>query len=297
MRTRLGVFLLMFITFLWGTTFVVLKLGLENASPSLITASRFIVAAAVFLPFLAGHFRRSSARMWLVGVELGFWLALGYATQTFGLQYTSVGHSAFLNALHVVIVPVIYAAAQHRVRPLTWFCALTALAGTGLLCGEKASLNVGDLWTIASAAAWAVYIVRLGMFSARWPVLPLTAVQLLAVCLCCLLWAILDGQAAGAVLAAVPWKTWALILYLGLIATAIPTIIQTFAQRYVIAPQAAVIFTMEPVWAVVFAFLIFHQMLGFVGIIGAALITAAALLSQWRAPQAPLPPQPSTQPS
>jgi drug/metabolite transporter (DMT)-like permease len=275
---RRGVLLLSFVTLLWGTTFVVIKSALSSTSPSVITCGRFFISAVVFLPFLRGHFRRSSLGLWLAGVEVGFWLAVCYGAQAEGLRYTTAGRSAFITALNVILTPILCFFLRHRINPWVWPAAVLAFAGTGLLCYDGSHLNVGDLWTLMCAATWSVYIVRVETFTRRWPATELTAVQLLGVFAFSAVWLVLDGKAGMTSLETLPW---AAVLYLGLAATAVTTWLQTISIRHVAASSAAILFTMEPVWAALLAYFVFQERMSPQALCGAALIVAGAIFGQW----------------
>lgn len=266
-----GRLMLWVVTALWGSTFVAIKVAVGQVAPSVVILGRFLLAALVFLPWLRGE-----RRLLLNGVELGFWLCAGYATQTIGLQYTSASQSAFITVLNVIIVPLLAAALGQRVRWPVWVAAALAIVGVGLLTGGISHLNVGDGWTLLCALTYAIYVLRLGHCAGRHRLLPLTAAQLWGVVLFALLWA---GYARPS-FSHVPWL---LLLYLGLATTALTTLLQTWGQRWVSAPEAAIIYSLEPVWAAGFAFAILNERLGAVGLSGAALIVIATLLSQWPA--------------
>lgn len=267
-RTRRGVLILTVITFIWGTTFVVVKKSLAEFPPGALVTARFLVAALAFTPFL-----RAGWRLWLAAAELGVVLWIGYATQTIGLQYTSVGRSAFLTSLHVIFVPAFVGLLGRSSRRAIWIAAGIALLGVGLLSHDGSPPNVGDLWTTACALAWAIYITRLEMFAKQHPSKPLTVAHLWVVAALSLAWTLGARETVGAI----PWFA---ILYLGLAATALTTWLQTIGQRSVSAPQAAVLYTMEPVWAAMFGWFVLRERLGLLGWIGAALILAAAILTQ-----------------
>lgn len=97
----LGLLALNLLTLIWGTTFVVVKGAVEGMAPSLLILLRFGVAALFFLPWLF----RLPAGAFGPGMELAFWLFVGYASQTLGLAHTSASRSAFITALSVVLVP------------------------------------------------------------------------------------------------------------------------------------------------------------------------------------------------
>ncbi|BDG15398.1 MULTISPECIES: DMT family transporter [Thermus] len=269
-----GLLALNLVTLIWGTTFVVVKGAVGEMAPSLLVLLRFLVATAFFLPFAL----RLPRGIWGPGLELSFWLLLGYASQAVGLVYTSASRSAFITALNVVLVPLLLSLAGRRVRGV-WLAALLALLGVGLLSydPQQPPLNVGDLWTLLTALTYALYIVRLEVHAKAYPSLPLTAVQVLGTALLAFPWALGEGVR----LEGVPWGA---VLYLGVVATALTTWLQTWGQRRVPAPQAAILYTLEPVWATLFAFLLLGERLGPTGFVGAFSVILATFLAIRRSP-------------
>lgn len=270
----LGLLALSVLTFIWGSTFVVIKGAVEAISPNLLVLLRFLVAALFFLPLLP----RLPRGVWGPGLELAFWLLLGYASQAIGLMYTSASRSAFITALNVVLVPLILGLVGRRLGSV-WLAALLAFLGVGFLSYDprQPPLNVGDLWTLLTAFTYALYIVRLEVHAKAFPSLPLTAVQIFGTALLALPWALWEG---------VRWEgiPWGAVLYLGVVATALTTWLQTWGQRYVPAPQAAILYTLEPVWATLFAFAVLGERLGFLGGLGAFLVVLATFQAIRRSP-------------
>lgn len=264
-----GVAILSLTTFLWGTTFVVTKGALANFSASELILLRFLVAGVVFIPFL-----RLGRRLWLAAIELGVLLWAGFATQTIGLRYTTCDRSAFLTSLHVIFVPAMAGLMGRSTRLVVWLSAIVALSGVGLLSHDGSPPNRGDLWTIGCAIVWAIYITRLETLTAKLPSRPLTAAHLWVVVILSAVWTLMDHPRPGPI-------PWAAILYLGLFATAATTWFQTLGQKWVTAPQAAVLYTMEPMWAALFSWIFLGETLGVAGKIGGGMILAAALLTQW----------------
>ncbi|GAB5603146.1 DMT family transporter [Thermus sp. FJN-A] len=265
----LGLLALNVLTLLWGTTFVVVKGAVGEMAPSLLVFLRFLLASLFFLPWAL----RLPRGVWGPGMELAFWLLLGYASQAIGLVYTSASRSAFITALNVVLVPLLLGLAGRRVGPV-WLAAFLAFLGVGLLSYDprQPPLNLGDLWTLLTALTYALYIVRLEVHAKSFPSLPLTAVQVFGTALLALPWSLWEGASWEGV-------PWGAVLYLGVAATALTTWLQTWGQRYVPAPQAAILYTMEPVWATLFAFLLLGERLGPVGLLGAFLV----ILATWQA--------------
>ncbi len=270
-HTARGIALLTFTTFLWGTTFIVTKSALDHFPASELILLRFLVAGIIFIPFL-----RLGRKLWLAAFELGFLLWVGFATQTIGLRYTTVDRSAFITSMHVIFVPVLAGMMGRSTRLIVWLAALIALAGVALLSHDGSSPNRGDLWTLLCAITWAVYIARLENLTADLPSKPLTAAHLWVVILFSAGWTTCTGISHGPT----PWRA---ILYLGLFATAATTWFQTIGQKWVSAPQAAVLYTLEPVWAALFSWIFGFGLLGVSGQIGGTMILAAALLTQWPA--------------
>jgi drug/metabolite transporter (DMT)-like permease len=263
-----GVLLLVLSTALWGSSFVVIKFILPDVPASAVNLGRFTIGAIALLPFV-----RLDRRMWRYGLELSVWLFLGFATQTIGLKYTSANRAAFITALNVIFVPMLAAIFGHRVRAIVWAAAVVALAGCGLLCGEGGGPNVGDWWSLGTAITWACYIFRLESVSTKFPPLSLAVTQLVPIALMCGIWTAAGNEH-------VVHFHWAGLIYLGLGATVATTVLQTLGQQVVPAPQAAVIFTLEPVFAVAFSFMFLGDRLAMRGFIGAGLIILAAITSQ-----------------
>jgi drug/metabolite transporter (DMT)-like permease len=263
-----GVAILSLTTFLWGTTFVVTKNTLVNFPASELILLRFLVAGVVFLPFLRG-----GRKLWLAAIELGVLLWAGFATQTIGLRYTTCDRSAFLTCLHVVFVPALAGLMGRSTRLVVWVAAVVALLGVGLLSHDGSPPNRGDAWTIACALVWAIYIARLETLTVKLPSRSLTAAHLWVVVVLSAGWTLADHPACGPI----PWLA---IIYLGLFATAATTWFQTLGQKWVTAPQAAVLYTLEPMWAAMFSWIFLRETLGAAGRVGGGLILAAAVLTQ-----------------
>jgi drug/metabolite transporter (DMT)-like permease len=253
---------------LWGSSVVVIKPILADVPAAWINTARFVIAAVAL-----SAFTRADRKIWRAGIELSIWLFAGFATQTIALRYTTVNRCAFITAMNVIFVPLIAALFGRRIRPIIWAAAITSLVGCALLCQDGSGPNIGDLWTLGTAITWAMYILRLESKAADFPPLPLAIAQLIPV-------AILSGVWMAARPQHLVQFHWAALLFLGLAATAATTILQAVGQRVVPAPQAAVIFTLEPVFTAIFAYLILRERLNATGGVGAGLIILAAFATQ-----------------
>ncbi|RDI95332.1 EamA/RhaT family transporter [Meiothermus sp. QL-1] len=267
----IGLFYLNLATLFWGSTFVLVKDSLESLVPGQINFARFALASLFFLPFLW----RQERALWRSGVELGALLFLAYLTQTVGLQYTTASRSAFITTLYVVMLPLFLGLLGHRLRWTVWMAAGLAVLGVGLLSYDGSPPNLGDLWTLGTALCFTFYIWRMERHARRFAALPLTGVQMLTVAGGSGLWMLFETPR---------WEAdgfpYLAILYLGVVASALCIWLQVMGQRSVPAPQAAIVFTLEPVYAAAFAYFMLGERLGAQGLVGAALVVAATLVSQ-----------------
>ncbi len=275
MTFAVGVLTLVGITVVWGTTFVVVKGSLETIPVPLLLALRFSLAAACFA------FVRFDRRALVPALWLGLLAFAGFATQTLGLSITTASRSAFITGFAVVLTPLVAAIwFRQRVAPRVYLASVVALAGLALLTlrGGGEGINSGDLWTLLTALAYALYIVYLGQVAGRANVAALAGMQHLPMAALAWLWA---APQLGA-LAYVPLTTYLAIAYLALVATALVAWLQTAAQRVVPAPLAAIIFVLEPVFAALFAWWVVGEMLGPGGWAGGALVIVAMLVAELR---------------
>ena len=268
----LGILTLVFITLIWGTTFVVVKDALETISPALLLALRFSAAGLLF------SWVKPPRRALVPGLILGLLTFAGFATQTLGLVSTTASKAAFITGLSVVLTPLVSAVwFRNRIPLRAFLAAFVALAGLGLmtLTGTN-SVTSGDVWVLGTALAYALYIVYLGEVAAQHSVWALSAVQLWVMAALAWAWAL---PQVGT-LTSVPLATYGAILYLAVIATALISVLQVAAQRVVPAYLAALIFVLEPVFAALFAYLVRGEALGLLGWLGGALVVGAMVLSE-----------------
>jgi len=283
-RHALGLLLLVLVTALWGSTFAVVKELGETLPPAVLIAWRFLIATLALLPALALARRRETPApsaperpLWRDGLILGAWLIAGYGTQTIALQTTGANRAAFFTALSVVLVPLWLTLAQRRPLGLSlWLALPLAVGGLALLSWEGGALVVGDAWALACAVTYAGFIIALERTASRHGALRFTLAQLLAVTLIAWVWALLaePGQLWP------PAAAWGPLLYLGVAATAVTTLLQTVGQRRVSAAEASLIYALEPVAAALFSFLLIGERIGLRGALGGLLVVVATLLGQ-----------------
>ena len=290
----------------------------NDSAAAYFTLARFGLAALLVSPYTPGlrqmfslgsesdqREENESVRLaWRYGAELGLFMFLGYAFQAVGLETTSASRSGFFLYLNVKFVPFFSAFLfGKRVELSTWISALVAFAGTGLLAFDNASnnggtgtLSIGDLWSIAAAAASAMFILRMETASKNvTKSSELNAATLWTVVFLSSAWTIWSSASYDSfeimhsfpsVFADSAKQTIATVIrhplpliYLGSVTTALANLIQSKAQKDVSAERAAVIYAMDPVYGAAFSNLLLGESLGGYGILGASFIVVAAATS------------------
>jgi drug/metabolite transporter (DMT)-like permease len=273
----LAILALLLVSALWGTTFVAVKTGLRDASPLLFVGVRFTIAAIASLPLLRvrGPALRAAAR---AGLPLGVVLALGYSSQTLGLEVTSPSRSAFITGLNVALVPLwAVVLLRKRARPLSILGLLITLPGLWLFTSpEGGSWNVGDSWTVACAACFALHVILINKYGAALDRGGLLVSQLVVTAVLCLI--------AAPVLEEVRFvPSGRLAMALGLtavLATVGTTWLQLRFQTRVDPTRAALIYVTEPLFATGFAWIFIGETLPPAAWTGGVLILAGMTLSE-----------------
>ena len=269
---------LVFITLIWGSTFVVVKSALSSVGPFTFVAWRFTVATLVLLFLFRRRLQRLAVREARAGAVIGVWLALGYILQTIGLQYTTTGKAGFITGLSVVLVPALAALLLRQPPGLAATLGVVlATVGLGFLTLD-ASLRPapGDLWVLGCAVAFALHILSVSHFAPRYDPLRLTVVQIATV-------ALLSLAAAFAFEVPslrLPAPTWGSIVFTALAATVLTLSLQNSVQPFTTPTHTALIFSLEPVFAALFGWWWAGEVLGPKELVGCALILAGMVVAE-----------------
>ncbi|WP_426560800.1 DMT family transporter [Angustibacter sp. McL0619] len=263
--------LLVLVTAVWGSTFIIIKDVVRTLPVPDFLALRFLVAAAVMVPVFWRPLRRLSRRSALRGLALGAVYGLAQVLQTFGLAHTSAAVSGFVTGMYVVLTPVLGAVLLGQRAPAsTWFAVGLSTAGLGVLALNGFAVGTGELLVLGSAFLYALHIVALGLWSGAQEALGLATIQMVAIAGLCTISALPHGielpSTAGA---------WAAVFYTAIVAGAFTLIAQTWAQAHLPATRAAVIMTLEPVFAALFAVLLGGEQLTARMLVGGLLVLAA----------------------
>lgn len=269
---------LLLATFFWGITFVAVKDAMLQTTPLVFLGVRFLLAGLVLLPFCYKGLRKLSREGWRDGMLIGVFLFAGFAFQTVGLVHTTATRSAFITGMCVVLVPSL-SAVMLKTKSDGWQILGVLLAASGLYFlsrPEAGGFNQGDILTVLCAVCFAVEVVLVQKFTQKHQPMDMIMVQVITtVALSVVFVGLLEKP---------HWQwSWNLGLDLAitsLLATAGSLVIQFYWQRRTTATRAAIIYTMEPLFAAGFAFMLFGEMLPLAGWLGAGMIVVGMLAAE-----------------
>ena len=286
---------LVMVTFIWGVGFVVVDDAINIMPVNTFNAFRFGLAALALLPLWVFAKKKTDSiktyqliSLFKIGGGLGLLLFFGFSFQTQGMLYTSVSNTGFITGLCVPLVPVTGVILfGKKVGLEVWISAVVATIGLYLLTiGDKLEFNSGDIMVAVAALCYALHITLMAKLGERFPVIPLSIVQLSAVAVYSAMtsggeWALgMNADYPPVIEQLSDIGVIAAILYSGLLASAFAYWAQTSSQRLLEPHKVALIFALEPIFAHISAFLLLDEHLGIKGAIGAGLIIFAMLYSE-----------------
>ncbi|TDX10598.1 DMT family transporter [Flavobacterium sp. S87F.05.LMB.W.Kidney.N] len=278
-RKQFLLILLIIGTAFWGISYSVTKMAIGDYSPNTFLFYRFLLAVIVLTIIFWKYVRKTNLEAVKTGAILAFPMFLGIQLQTVGLKYSDASQCSFIAGLTVIIIPLMKLAVYKTNASLKiWIAALTALAGLFIIAiQDKFTINIGDLFTIAGAFAFAVYLISVEKHSVLknllYSIVPMFAFcALFTFCL-----AITDSQAV--------WfpkndTFWLGVVYCALFSTAYMYTVSNISQRYLSAERVAVIYLFEPVFGAIGAFFILGENLSWRLLLGGTLIFAATIISE-----------------
>jgi len=293
---------LLVVAVVWGSAFVAQRMGMEQVGPFAFNAARFALGGLVLLPVCVARETRFFSKNLVSGdlrggVLLGLLLFGGASSQQIGLVHTDAGRAGFITGLYVVIVPLLLALVwRERVGRSVWLGAGLAVAGLFLLSlnlnlSLSLNLNPGDGWVLAGAFLWASHVIAIGRITPGRDPLRLALVQYFVCATLSLLAAlVLERGTWDGILLAGP-----AILYTGILSTGLGYTGQVVAQRRTTPARAAIILSMEAVFAALFGNLLLGERLTPQQLLGCGLMLAGMLLAQV-ASSTPSPPDHQSQP-
>jgi drug/metabolite transporter (DMT)-like permease len=280
---------------IWGSAFVAQRLSLDAIGPFLFTGLRFLLGAFVVLIVWSVARRRKlkgadasasaasplspfqSRALWRDGALLGLLVAASISCQQIGLQYTKVANAGFISSLYVVIVPLMGVVLRHQTGLGVWLGALLAALGMYFLSvDEHFSILYGDWLQLAGSIVISAQVVLVSRFARRHDPLALALVQFVVCGVVALaIGLVVDPLRIGDIVRAAPT-----ILYGGALSVGVAYTIQVVAQKDAAPSHAAVIFSMEGVFAALAGWLVLGETLAARALLGCALMLAGLIVCQ-----------------
>lgn len=269
---------LLFVAAVWGGGFVAVKDALNNITPMMLMAMRFIMATIFVYAFLHKWIGKISKEDLKKGSVVGFLLFLAFAAQTFGLQFTTASKQGFLTATYVVMVPLLYWMLYRKMPGVRAFIgSFFTIAGIALISFQDASifsLNIGDGLTLLCALLFAAHIISIEYFAKDMNVFKLAFVQIAAAAVLFTVTALLTESMPAVITS----RTWIALIYMSMFSTFLCFTVQTVAQKYTTSSHASIIMSLEAVFAAIFGVLILKEHLTPLMIAGCGLIFVAILI-------------------
>lgn len=279
--------LLMIITAaLWGFAFVAQKTGMDYLGPFMFSAIRFTVGATA-LVLLVRWFgsKKLSRHGYLSGIVMGVVLTFGAMLQQIGIVETSAGKSGFITAVYILLVPVFLSFSGKRLSLQIWPAAILVMFGLYLLSikdGDFSNINKGDYWVLASSIFWAIHILLIEK-AVKWhDPLRLSIVQFYSCAVLSLLGAFLFETVIWADIVIGVRSGFLEVAYASIASVAIAYTLQVFAQRSVPSHHAALILSLEAVFAVIGGVWLLGEELTTRMLLGFGLMFMGIILAQWR---------------
>ena len=270
------------ITAVWGYTFLIVQSAVELMPVMDFMAWRFAAAALVMLILRPKCLRGITRQELLRGAGLGVVLGLGYIAQTYGLLYASAAVSGFITGMFVVLTPVMaWIILRHKTDGKTWLLVALATVGVALLSLYGWSVGPGELLTLGCAVLFAIHIVGLGEWSPCYDPYTFAFLQIATVGVISII-----AAAPGGITLPPDVEVWTTVGITAVFATALAFIVQTWAQSLVSPTRAAIVMTMEPVFAGLFAVIVGGEQLTLRTLLGGACIVAAMLIINLRSVRA-----------
>lgn len=279
-----GVFALLGATVIWGSAFIAQSVGMDKIGPFTFQAVRCFLAVVFLFPasalFSKGKpFWKSWAdpALWRSGVICGLALFAASSLQQIGLVYTDAGKAGFLTAMYIVFVPFLGLIVGQRPGRNALLSLIPAIVGLYLLsCTSVSGINKGDVLLLLCAVAFSVQILLIDRHCAGLDGLKLNCIQALVVAVLSVPWALLTETVDASLIA----SCWLPLGYAGILSMGVAYTLQIVGQKGVAPSAAALLMSLESVFAALFGWLLLHETMTRAELLGCALVFAAVVISQ-----------------
>jgi drug/metabolite transporter (DMT)-like permease len=278
-RNIVAILLLILTTILWGTSFIITKNITEDVPIFQYLGLRFLIAFLGFIP-LFPRLKNLNKKIFLMGLITGLLYFFGIAFQTYGLSGgTTAGKAGFITGLSTIIVPFLaWLGFKKPIRIRIWFAVILSVVGMAFLLLERETgIIIGDILVLICAFFFAFYIVLNDKYVRLIDVYLYSIIQVAVISASSFICSLLLREPFDFLLYTPPF--WAIMIYMGIAVMTLTILFQNWSQQYQGPTQTAIIFTLEPVFAALFGFLIGNEILSVFAWVGCVLIFIAILIT------------------
>lgn len=275
--------LLLITAAIWGMAFVAQRVGMDHLGPFAFNGARFALGTISLIPVyfifrrMSGNNDTSAFTLIQYGVIAGIFLFFGASFQQVGIQYTTAGKAGFITGLYIVFVPIAGLIIGQYARRETWIGAGLALAGLYLLSiNDDFTLQYGDGLELIGAFFWTAHVLYIGYCSPKVNPISLSIIQFAFCAIMSSLVALFteETEVDNIIAAAEP------IIYAGLLSVGVAYTLQVVAQRHAHPAHAAIILSLEAVFAVIGGWLLLNELLTPRTLLGCSLMLAGMVIAQ-----------------
>ena len=279
--------LLLLTAVIWGFAFVAQRAGMEFLGPFTFNTARFTLGSLSLIPLLIINRNKkfenekflplNDKNLLYGGLAAGTVLFLGATFQQGGLVYTDAGKAGFITGFYIILVPILGLFIKQKTLLITWLGAIVATVGLYFLSlNESFDVNIGDVLVLIGAFFWAIQILVIGFYSTRVDPFQLAFIQFVV----CAVLSFIAALITESIILQNVLKAYLPILYAGFFSVGIAFTVQVVAQREAHPANAAIIMSLEAVFAVLGGWLILNESIPMRGLIGCLLMLIGMILSQ-----------------
>lgn len=278
MNSQKAELLMTTVSLAWGSSYLLMKIGLNGISPFNLIALRFGIAFICLGVIFLTRFRDLTVGILSKGILMGVLLFCLFTGLVFGVNHTTASTAGFLASTTVVIVPILESILKRKLpNKSVTMSILLAVIGLYLLTVKgRFLLDIGSIYCLLAALFYAIYIITLDRISKKEDTFLISIIQLGVVSLLGIIFMICFETPK---LPTTPVQ-WSAVLGLGVVCSAYGFVIQPIAQRYTSSEKIGLIFSLEPIFSAILSFIFLHEILAIKGYIGAALIFMGVIFSK-----------------
>lgn len=266
----------------WGSSYLLMKVGLNSISPFNLIALRFGIAFIFMTLLFHKHFKKLTVSILRKGLLMGIILFLVFTGMVCGVNHTTASAAGFLTSTTVILVPILECIIRKKLpQGKIIFSVLLVMIGLYFLTvQENVAIDAGAIYCLFGALSYAVYIIVMDKIAKEEDTLLISILQLGVASFLGILFMILFEIPH---LPATPLQ-WAAIICLGLLCSAYGFVVQPIAQKHTSPERIGLIFSLEPVFSAILSYIFLHETLGIKGYIGAVLVFGGVVFSKLKSP-------------